>query len=769
MNLRADILAKILVMQSMLREMPDEETTFSFLCRGLKEVPGVEVACCGRFEEPASEGQCSFSLRIGDQNFGELRLRVSDPDAFAPYHPYMSNLSFMVAVILEERRLRLLNEHHRQELEARVQERTRELQQQVYERKAAELDALEAKRRAEKYLEVSEAVIVELDAEGIVKLINKRGCDLLGYSSQEIVGQNWFELMVPEADKKGTQKVFSQVMAGDAEPAEYFENPVLSRDGKEIFIAWHNTSVYDQDGRIVGTLSSGIDLSARKWAENALADEKERLRVTLHSIGDGVITTDTSGNVVMMNRVAEELTGWALGDAEGMSLDQVFPLINEVSRESCENPTDRVLRTGQVVELANHTLLISRDGIEHVIADSAAPIRDREGKIIGVVLVFRDMTERRKLLDHLQRTDRLDSLSVLAGGIAHDFNNLLGGIFGYLDLAMLKSVPGSEVEQSLEKSMSVCGRAKDLTQQLLTFAKGGEPIRKVTSIADLVPRSATFALSGSHIAWDCQVEDDLNSCNCDENQIGQVLDNLLINAKQSMPGGGQVKINCSNTSLLNHPPLPDGDYIQISVTDSGCGMSPEVLTRIFDPFFTTKKGGNGLGLATCYSIIQRHDGHIEISSEPGMGSTFTVYLPAIAAKPETATAVVEDAATHTGSGKILVMDDIDFLCELLSELLNDLGYETIRASEGDEALHLFRSNELVAAFLDLTIPGGKGGREVIQEIRQVNPDLPVFAVSGYSDDSVIARPADFGFTDSIQKPFRSAEVQKLLNTHCRQA
>jgi two-component system cell cycle sensor histidine kinase/response regulator CckA len=504
------------------------------------------------------------------------------------------------------------------------------------------------------------------------------------------------------------------------------------------------------------------DITDRKLAEKAIDEEKERLAVTLRSIGDGVITTDIQGNVVLINRVAENLTGWKQNEAQGKQLNEIFNIISQKTGEKLENPVEKVLSSGQVIELENQTLLVSRDGTERIIADSGAPIKDRESKNIGVVIVFRDMTEKLKLLDSMQRIDKMDSLGILAGGIANDFNNLLGGIFGYIDMAKECTSDDELVNQYLDKALGVFDRVKDLTQQLLTFSKGGAPKRKVGHLGKLVKENASFVLSGTNISCEYQISEDLWLADYDANQIGQVIDNLVINAQQAMPMGGTIFISVNNISLS------DGNFIKISIKDRGVGISQDMVKRIFDPFFTTKQKGNGLGLATCYSIVQKHDGTIDVESIPGQGTTFHVYLPAN--HEETLEYAPQAQIQHKGQGTILVMEDEDFLREIISQMLIDMGYTPVEAVNGNEALRIFaeakmQGNTIKGALFDLTVPGGMGGKEAISKLRIDFPDIPVFAASGFSEDPVMARPTEFGFTDSIRKPFRKEELAELLNRH----
>ncbi len=511
------------------------------------------------------------------------------------------------------------------------------------------------------------------------------------------------------------------------------------------------------------------DITERKVVEETIAAEKERLAVTLRSIGDGVITTDTQGNVVIMNKVAEKLCGWNLAEAHGKPITTVFNIINESTRKPHENPVEKVLESGEIIELANHTLLISRDGTERVIADSGAPIKDQNSVTIGVVLVFRDMTEKQKLLDALQRTDKLDSLGALAGGIAHDFNNMLAGIFGYIDLAR-ESTTDTTVTDYLDKSMSVFSRAKDLTQQLLTFSKGGAPQRKTSELGPLIRECASFALSGSKVACDYAIDKDLWLADFDKNQIGQVIDNLVINAQQSMPMGGRIVISAKNAVMKEGENLflKAGMFIKLSITDTGIGIPADLLKRIFDPFFTTKQKGHGLGLATCYAIVQKHEGYIDVESVMGKGSTFHVFLPA--SQLGAVQADSPKAVSHKGNGRILIMDDEPSIREIFGHFLKSMGYTVLEAKDGEEALRICaeaasKGTPIDGAFFDLTIPGGMGGKETIIQLRKQFPNMPVYASSGYSEDPVIARPTEYGFTDSIRKPYRKDELATMLNRH----
>jgi two-component system sensor histidine kinase EvgS len=513
------------------------------------------------------------------------------------------------------------------------------------------------------------------------------------------------------------------------------------------------------------------EVDMKKAAEKRIAAQTERLNITLRSIGDGVITTDTQGRIQLINRVAEQLTGWTQREAKGRKLPEVFHIIHEYTGKDMENPVQRVLETGDVIELANHTMLISKNGRRYIIADSGAPIRDAESNIVGVVLVFRDMTEDIRIQEKIQQAAKLDSIGVLAGGIAHDFNNLLSGIFGYVQLAAEAADEQSVVHEYLDEVMAIFGRAKSLTQQLLTFSKGGLPKRESRDLKKIIKESSSFSLSGSNIRCTYDLDGQLWPSDVDEFQIGQVIDNLVINAQQAMPGGGKLTISARNLELVdeNEYLLQPGYYIHIAVTDTGVGIPRNIQNRIFDPFFTTKQKGTGLGLSTCYSIIFKHDGTITVESEPGEGTTFHIFLPRSPAASGTDRLEKHTGTSFTGSGTILIMDDEHFVSEVVGHMLSSMGFSVIVKTDGQQVLDYCRSVEsredLSAILLDLTIPGSLGGREIIGELRQMFPDLPIFASSGYSQDDVMANPGEYGFTDSIAKPFERRDLMHLLSIH----
>jgi two-component system cell cycle sensor histidine kinase/response regulator CckA len=504
---------------------------------------------------------------------------------------------------------------------------------------------------------------------------------------------------------------------------------------------------------------------------DALVFERERTirlqQLALRSIGDGVIATDTRGRVTLLNPVAEAMTGWPEAAALGQGIHEVFPIVHSRTRATARNPVDEALGTGAIVGLANSTALVARDGSERLIADSAAPIRDAQGRIVGAVLVFRDVTEKERIEAELQRATTLESLGVLAGGIAHDFNNMLTGMLANISMARVQAYDAALVRTRLADAENAALRARDLTRQLLTFAKGGAPMRQPTQLGPLVEEWVRFTLAGSNVRATVRGGPNAWTADVDASQIGQVVQNLVMNAQQAMPNGGDLRVSLTNV-VLSEPtglPIPGGRYLRVEIADHGVGIEPHVLPRVFDPFFTTKAKGSGLGLASAYSIVKKHDGHISVSSEPGRGTTVVVYLPAsedVGSSPH----IVHPAAGDR-RGKVLLMDDDDVIRGAAVQMLALLGYRSVATASGEEAIAAYREaldrgEPFDAVILDLTVPGGMGGVPALREIRAFDPSVRAIVSSGYSADPVLARYQDHGFVDVVPKPYSMEELATVL-------
>lgn len=626
----------------------------------------------------------------------------------------------------------------------------------------------ESLRESEKFLqaviETEPECVKLLDANGALLQMNRAGLDMIQAESlEQVKGRCVAGLVVPE-HRAAFDSLRERVFLGESGMLEF---ETIGLKGKHLWLETHAVPLRNDKEEIVALLGVTRDVTERKMAQNELAEEKERLAVTLRSIGDGVIVTDTGGAITLINRVAEELTGWHGEEAMGRPLPVVFNIINEGTRLPCKSPVDDVLDRGLIVGLANHTALIRRDGTEIIIADSAAPIRDRCSNIIGVVLVFRDITARYRMDAEMQKMQKLESLGVLAGGLAHDFNNLLTGIMGNISIVKMHIDPDHTDYARLSAADKAVERATDLTQQLLTFAKGGAPIKKAISIAQLARESVEFALSGSSIGCNYTIPDDLWNAEVDSGQLAQVFNNLSINAIHAMPEGGMVSVSMENVTLPVNmvPTLPAGDYLKIVYSDSGTGIPEEHLPKIFDPYFTTKQSGSGLGLATVFSIIRKHDGHITVESGVGAGTRFTIYLPATKDTGGSRSSIKD--SLNVGHGKVLVMDDEDLVRNVAGEMLAALGYNVLFAEDGEKAISMYKEafgekNPFDAVIMDLTIPGGMGGREAVWKILEIDPEAKVIASSGYSTDPVMSEYRKYGFSGVMTKPYRIEQMSETI-------
>jgi signal transduction histidine kinase/CheY-like chemotaxis protein len=421
--------------------------------------------------------------------------------------------------------------------------------------------------------------------------------------------------------------------------------------------------------------------------------------------------------------------------------------------------------------------LIHRDGRLVVFETSGGPIVDSNGALQGYSGIARDVTERKKIEEELLRAQKLESLGVLAGGIAHDFNNLLTAILGNISLVKLYGNPEGKEYKRLTEAEKASLRARDLTQQLLTFSKGGAPVKKVTFIKELIRESASFAQRGSNVKCEFSIAENLWPLEVDEGQISQVINNLVINAQQAMPQGGVIKIIAENVSrgeqtihlgsTVNGIQLKEGKYVRIMVEDHGIGIPEEHLSKIFDPYFTTKQKGSGLGLAVTYSIIKNHDGYIGVESKLGVGTKLHIYIPVNDSKISELINLVKESPVE-GKGRILVMDDEEIVRGVLFEMLSQIGYEVGFARDGSEAIDLYikakdGDKPFDVIIMDLTIAGGMGGKEAIKKLLEIDPDVRAIVSSGYSNDPVMSDYMKYGFIGVVNKPYKTEELSTTVH------
>lgn len=505
----------------------------------------------------------------------------------------------------------------------------------------------------------------------------------------------------------------------------------------------------------------------RKRAEEALRDNEERYRAIAEHAYDLIFEIQPNGSLLYLSTSCGEVLGYDLNEFRQYNfLDLLHPDDQLTINPEFESNI-RSLRDWQMECRLHH-----QSGEWRWFESHVKPFRTTTGDIVAVV-VSRDITERRRMDEERLRATKLESVGVLAGGIAHDFNNILTAVFANIGLAkMLSAKEGSgsnpTTVERLTAAEKACLRARDLTKQLLTFAKGGTPVKNRASISRFINETAEFALRGSNVRCDLTLPDNLWSVEVDEGQMSQVIQNLIINADHAMPDGGVIQIEAENISVdtIHGLPINSGDYVKVSIQDQGTGIHPEHLSKIFDPYFTTKQKGNGLGLATTYSIIKRHEGHITVQSELGVGTTFVFYLPAV--EKAESELLVEDSGVMQGFGRLLVMEDEEDIRDILGTMLVHLGYEVDFSNDGTVAVELYRQAQVsghpyIATILDLTIPGGVGAREAIHQLKELDPNVVALVSSGYSTDPVIAAPEQFGFKGMVAKPYNLSDLGKALD------
>jgi PAS domain S-box-containing protein len=510
-----------------------------------------------------------------------------------------------------------------------------------------------------------------------------------------------------------------------------------------------------------------VDLTEIKSTELALAEERQRLSVTLRAMSDAVFTVDPTGVVQFMNEAAAELTAWPAGGAVGRPLREVCVLGSDRASQPPIDPVAAALSAHRAVELGAHMIVQPRDGPPRRVEGRCAPMHDVGGRDLGAVLVLRDVTQRLQLEADLLRASKMESIGVLAGGIAHDFNNLLAVIMGNLTLALLDENVRQAGERWLREAERGALRARELTQQLLTFARGGDPVRAAVRLADVVREAAEFALHGAAVRCEFDLTDDLRAADADKGQIGQVVQNLVINAVQAMPEGGTIRLSLRNETLPARAlgALAAGDYVRLEISDTGRGIAAEHLPRIFEPFFTTKEYGTGLGLATVYSIIHKHDGHISVESAAGRGTAFRMWLPAARAEPPPPT--VTPSPFRSIRGRVLFMDDEEPIRLVTKALLERLGLEATVTADGAEAVDAYaraseEGRDFDVVIVDLTVPGAMGGAEAMREILKINPAARGIVSSGYSSNPVMANYRAHGFRGMVPKPYRVPDFARTI-------
>jgi PAS domain S-box-containing protein len=605
---------------------------------------------------------------------------------------------------------------------------------------------------------------VTFDRNGIIRNVNYTCANLLGIERIELpqlIGRDFCRHVAPE-DRPAFNAFLDKVYRSHSKE----ECEARLQNDKHVRIE----AVTAKSGKECRAIL--FDITERKRAEEALRESEQRFKNLVETTSDWVWEVNGQGCYTYVSPKIKELLGYEPEEVIGKTPFDFMPggeaerlkLFFKEKATRCES--------FQAVENIN----IRKDGSQVILETSGVPIFDGTGAFCGYRGIDRDITEREAIKEELAKTQKLESLGVLAGGIAHDFNNLLTGILGNICFARRCLDDPEKVDQLLNNAETASTRAATLAKRLLTFARGGRPAKKPVLVEPLIRKSVSSALQGTNVHGVIAIPAELRAIAADAEQLRLVFDNIINNAVQAMPNGGTLTVTAENVTLKGNKQgkLPSGEYVKLAFTDEGYGIPHKNLGKIFDPYFTSKSGGKGLGLATVYSIVTKHGGQIDVHSGAGKGTTFTIYLPATEPTSTEQPAKKVLPAPGKAGGVVLVMDDERLICDIVGKELKYLGYEVTTCATGEEAIALYKAaNEagkpFIAAILDLTIVGGMGGKETAQRILALDPAARLIVSSGYSDDPVMAAYEQYGFCAALAKPYKITDLDQAILSSRRAA
>ncbi|MEW6594529.1 MAG: PAS domain S-box protein [Thermodesulfobacteriota bacterium] len=595
--------------------------------------------------------------------------------------------------------------------------------------------------------------------DGAFLFVNQAWRDTLGYSEEDLRHLRLMDIVDASCRDK-CRYIFRTLIEGGR--FDRTETVFVARDGRRIMVEGRCTTIFE-NGRAVAMTGIFRDITDRCRHEEALRESEERFRDLFENATDLIQMLQPDGRLLYVNRAWRETFGY--GEEEIPTLS-IFNLIAPDCIDHCHEVFQRVLAEEKVHQI--HSEFQTRDG-RKILIEGNASCRFRNGVPLYTQCIFRDVTEKTRLAEELLKRQRIESIEVLAGGIAHDFNNLLTAVLGNISLAKRHLDPGHPAWERLTETEKASRRAQHLTRQLLAFAKGGAPVKVATSAREVICDSASFPLAGTRVRCAFELAEDLLPLEADPGQIGQVIQNIVLNAAQSMPEGGTVTIRAGNFQAAPGalPGLPAGPYVRIEIIDHGHGIPREDLGRVFDPYFTSKESGSGLGLTVAEAIIGKHGGRITVDSEPGRGTTFTLLLPATEKCPLCPAGPGRQDPPHLGKARVLLMDDEKMVRDLAAAMLQHFGLEVETAENGQEAVRAYRQamateRPFDVVIMDLTIPGGMGGQETLAQLRRIDPAVRAVVSSGYASDPVMANHEAYGFCGVMPKPFTVEQLSRIL-------
>ncbi len=603
-------------------------------------------------------------------------------------------------------------------------------------------------------------LIHSVTPEGGFLYTNQAWRDTLGYTEEDLQQLSLMDI-VDNSCKGKCNFIFKSLMNG--EKIGRNATTFVTKNGQSVIVEGR-CSTHFENGKPLFMTGIFRDMTDHTRNELALLESEKKYKNLFENSSDLIQIVKPDGNFLYVNPAWRETFGYSEEEIPTLS---IFDLISADCQSHCENTFQQVISDPKLHFI--DTVFTAKDG-RRVIIEGNAICKFEDGKPISSQCIFRDVTEKKKMVEELIKAQKLESLGVLAGGIAHDFNNILTAILGNISLAKMYTNPQDIISGYLDKTEKASVRAKGLTKQLLTFSKGGAPIKTVTTLTELIKDATSFVLRGSKVKCDYHLDNDLWAVEADEGQLSQVSQNLAINASQAMPNGGTITIQGSNKtlSLNEHPSLPPGRYIELLFQDTGTGIPPEHINKIFDPYFSSKSTGSGLGLAISYSIVKNHDGLITVSSELDQGTVFSILLPATL-KQNTMQPQVQEKLQKVAAKKILVMDDDKTIREIMEAMLTFIGCSVVEACDGKEAIALYlqakkEGTPFDLVIMDLTIPGGIGGKEAITTLLALDHTAKAVVSSGYANDPIMANYQEYGFCGVLSKPFKIDELNKVIAT-----
>ncbi len=527
--------------------------------------------------------------------------------------------------------------------------------------------------------------------------------------------------------------------------------------------------IKDSEGKPILAVLSYYNISEQLKQEEEREKERELLRITLEGINEGILSLDQNGAIILANSAAEDILEQKKEELIGKQIED----LNFCKKLVFQDKQVFYPEFSKQLQPYQGSMCIHCDSEEgkQILEIYQIPLLFSEKIKSTTVLIIRDITENLRIEREMLNFEKLESLSILAGGIAHGFNNILTSVMSSIDLARMNLDNRDESETYLNYADTALDQARKLVKQLSVFAKGGSPIKEVTSLRELFHEVIQFSLDGSNVKHELSISNDLWLVHIDVAQFGQVINNLLLNSLQAMSGGGTIRLKADNyikTAGDKGIPIPNGRYVKLLIEDTGTGIEEQNLKRIFDPFFSTRPGSSGIGLASAYSIVKRHYGHIAVKSKPGTGTTFTIYLPATRSMNAEGEKKVKEEKKKRDKIRIMIVDDDEMILKSTGKLLKLMGYYVDTATNGETGIKIMKENlaenihyDLV--ILDLVIPGGMGGVETLKHLREIAPDIKAVVSSGYSDEEVLGNYSEYGFNGIVPKPYKSAELQDEIN------